>query len=250
MANGRRLVTKLWNASRFVMRQLDPADASGAPDPGAIREPLDAAFAARLRETSLRATEAFDAFDYAGALAQAEELFWEFCDDYLELVKLRSYAERDSAGRRSARATLELAVRVFLRLFAPVTPFVCEELWSRRFAGEGRWRSVHTSPWPEPGEWSGVAPPASPGALAAAVEVLRKIRTAKTRARRNLRWPVESVVVRGPRTDLDALESALPDVLRAGGVEEGAVRIEEGPAPEGERFDVRVRLAPAEAGTA
>jgi valyl-tRNA synthetase len=247
MANGRRLVTKLWNACRFVLGQLGP---TAAEDARAIREPLDAAFAQRLRETVLRATECFEVFDYAGALLATEDLFWQFCDDYLELVKLRSYAHEDSPGRRSARATLELAVRVFLRLFAPVTPFVCEEIWSLRFAGDGRWRSVHTSPWPESSEFDGVTATASPDAFAAGVEVLRKIRTAKTRARRNLRWPVESVLIRGSGERLDALASVLPDVLRAGGAADHAVRVETGPAPEGERFEVQVQLAAAEERTA
>jgi valyl-tRNA synthetase len=246
MQNGRRLVTKLWNASRFVFGQLDAAGPA-ALSPAAIREPLDAAFASRLRETIERATAAFDAFDYSAALAATEELFWEFCDDYLELVKLRSYAEQDSPARRSALSTLELAVRTFLRLFAPVLPFVCEEIWSRRFAGEAALRSVHTSPWPAATELAGVAAATHPEAFPAAVEVLRKIRAAKTRAKRGLRWPVESVVIRGSQASREALASVLPDVVRAGVVAQGAARLEEGPPAEGERFAVAVQLAPAEA---
>ena len=80
-----------------------------------ICEPLDRALVARLRRTVAQATASLDRFEYAGALQITEEVFWEFCNDYLELVKIRSYQEEDTPGRRSAIATLQLALRSFLR---------------------------------------------------------------------------------------------------------------------------------------
>jgi isoleucyl-tRNA synthetase len=69
---------------------------------------------------------------------------------------VRAYADAESEGRESALAMLQLALRVFLRLFAPALPFVTEEVWSWRFAGAGRERSIHTSPWPTAGEFAGI----------------------------------------------------------------------------------------------
>jgi valyl-tRNA synthetase len=72
---GRRLSTKIFNASRFVLMQLDRAGPSAyALSPDEIREPVDVAFVARLRELVRRASDAFEAFDYAGALIAAEAL--------------------------------------------------------------------------------------------------------------------------------------------------------------------------------
>ncbi|HSF03123.1 MAG TPA: class I tRNA ligase family protein, partial [Solirubrobacterales bacterium] len=146
---GRRLVTKLSNAGRFVLGCLGEVDDRRlAPD--AITTELDRAFASRLGEVVSRATEAYEDFDWAAALEGVEGFFWaELCDDYLEMVKTRAYREALDAGRLSALATLRLALSVVLRLFAPVLPTVTEELWSRRFATpDGRTRSIHTSPWP------------------------------------------------------------------------------------------------------
>jgi valyl-tRNA synthetase len=241
---GRRLCTKLFNASRFVLGQLDRVgDSAYALGTEAIAEPLDLAFASRLREVIERAGQAFESFDYASALHASEEAFWEFCDDYLELVKIRSYADDDTPARRSALATLRVSLHAFLRLFAPLLPYVCEEAWSWRFAGPGRERSVHTSRWPTVDEIA-TRGEVSPASFPCAIELLRKIRAAKTRERRNLRWEVARLQVGAAPGDLDALRPLLEDVLRAGAVREGACALAEATAAaEGERLQVAVELA-------
>jgi valyl-tRNA synthetase len=240
---GRRLTTKIFNASRFVLLQLERVDAdfTGA-DLQQIREPLDLALIARLRRLVRDATASFEKLDYAPVLHSTEQAFWEFCDEYLELVKIRSYAERDDAGRSSAIATLQLALRTFLRLFAPFLPYVTEEVWSWRFAGEGRLRSVHTAPWPTLAELRDAAEPEHSASFECAVEVLRKIRQAKTRARKSLRTSVTRLEIAGSDECRQALEPVLGDLLMAGAVVDGACTSLPGDAPEGERFVVRVEL--------
>jgi len=241
---GKRLVTKVFNASRFVLMQLDRVVGEGAvPGPEAIREPLDVALVDRLRTVIEQATRAFDAFDYAAALQLTEEAFWNFCDHYLELVKLRSYADEDSPERRSAIATLAWGLRSFLRLLAPFLPYVTEEVWSWRFSGDGRERSVHTTAWPSVAEVAAVAVPEVHGTFDAAVEVLTKIRGTKTTAQKSLRWPVARLSISGPEAQLAALAPVLDDVLRAGNVVAGGVSQADGESPAGERFAVTVELA-------
>ncbi len=243
---GKRLVNKVFNASRFVLLQLERAGGEEGTLPGVdtITEPLDLAFVDRLRGTVDGATRAFEAFDYATALQVAEDGFWQFCDHYLELVKLRSYAEEDSVERRSAMAALTLGLRTFLRLLAPFLPFVTEEVWSWRFASrEGRERSIHTAPWPVVGEVDVVARPQHEEVYGSAVELLAAIRGAKTKAQKSLRWPVTRLEIVGPEKLRAALETVLQDVLRAGHVAEDAVVMVDGPSPEGSRFAVTVELA-------
>ena len=87
---GKRLVTKLFNAGKFVLAQ------SGEVHP--IEAELDRAFAFALRDLVARATTAFERFNHAQALADTESFFWSaFTDSYLELAKLR--ARGDDAGR-------------------------------------------------------------------------------------------------------------------------------------------------------
>ena len=241
---GKRLATKIFNASRFVLMQLDRAAEEGViPAAGAITEPLDVAFVGRLRTVVAQATRAFDGFDYAMALQLAEEAFWQFCDHYLELVKLRSYEERDTPGRRSALATLALGLRTFLRLLAPFLPYVTEEVWSWRFAAaDGRERSVHTAAWPTAAETDAVAAPAHADTFPCAVEVLSAIRGAKTTAQKSLKWPVARLGICGPEAARAALEPVLEDIVRAGNVDAGGVVLTAGPTAEGQRFALEVTL--------
>jgi valyl-tRNA synthetase len=148
---GRRLVTKVYNASKFVLSQ--------SAGEGEATHPLDRAFLSRLGETAERATAALEDLDHAGALDAVERFFWGFTDNYVEMVKARARSETDAGGRASAVATLQTGLSVLLRLLAPYLPYVTEEVWSWGFAGKAG-SSIHRAPWPsgaelgraEPGE--------------------------------------------------------------------------------------------------
>jgi valyl-tRNA synthetase len=210
MKVGRRFATKILNVSRFVL-------GSGIDAAGALHivptEPLDRSVLARLADVVAAATAALDRYDYTGALEASERYFWDFCDDYVELVKDRAYGERGAPGAGSARSALGRALSVQLRLFAPVMPFVTEEVWSW-------WHddSVHRASWPRSDE---LPPPRGDPALLVTVgTALAGIRGLKSARRLSMRAPLERVVVRGPQDALDLLALARDDLVAAGRVEE------------------------------
>ena len=205
-------------------------------------EPLDLALIERLRTVTEQATKAFEGFDYAAALQVIEESFWQFCDHYVELVKLRSYSDDDTPGRRSALAALGLGLNTYLRLLAPFMPYVTEEVWSWSFAGEDRAKSVHTSAWPTAAEFEVVPRPEVESTFEAAVEVMTKIRGAKTIAQKSLRWPVATLEIVGPESGRTALAPVVDDILRAGNVVDGGLALADGDAPENERFAITIVL--------
>jgi valyl-tRNA synthetase len=216
---GRRLAIKILNASRFVLGiedgqdqktkvRLSPARISAEP-PRAITEPLDRAMLGRLAQVVAEATRAFDDYDHARVLEAAEDFFWTFCDDYLELVKARAYGERGSQPAASAVAALRLALSVLLRLFAPFLPFVTEEAWSWWQPG-----SVHLAAWPDPAPLAALA--GDPGVLDAASAAIAAVRKAKTGAQVSMRSPAQSLTVTGPEDHLARLSAAADDVRAAG----------------------------------
>jgi valyl-tRNA synthetase len=220
MKIGRRLSIKILNASKFALG-LGPALADAA-----VTEAIDRAVLAELASLVDDATRAFEGYDYARALQQTEGFFWQFCDDYLELVKGRAYDEDDPAS--SARAALRIALSALLRLFAPFLPYVTEEVWSWCRTPDGPLygfteRSVHRAAWPTGSELRAVVGGATgtegqPSVLTVAADVLGRIRKTKSEAKRSMRAAVATVTVTDTRARLTALVAAARDVQAAGRV--------------------------------
>jgi valyl-tRNA synthetase len=207
MRIGKKLAIKLLNASKFVL--------SVAPDEpaGAAGEPLDRALLASLAELIDQATTAFEGYDYARALERTEAFFWSFCDDYLELVKGRARGDLGDARAASARMTLRRALSVMLRLFAPVLPFVTEEIWSWWQDG-----SIHAAPWPTAADLGAGSSEGLPAVLTAATELIADVRRAKTEAKRSQRATVATLRVTDVEERLALLRAAEDDLREAGAV--------------------------------
>jgi valyl-tRNA synthetase len=207
---GRRLAIKILNATRFVLGFGEPPTAGGQG--AVVTEPLDLAMLGKLGHVIRECTAAFESYDHASALEAAERFFWQFCDDYLELVKPRAYAAEDATAAGSAVTALRCALSALLRLIAPLMPFVTEEAWSWWNSG-----SIHRAAWPSADE---LAAQRNDGAgLDAAAYAIGAIRKAKSAAGLSQKAPVTRLVVRGRQSELDLLGLVLPDVVRAGHVD-------------------------------
>jgi valyl-tRNA synthetase len=126
---GRRFITKLWNASRFVLLSLDdvPGPEAGEAEPSVE----DRWIASRSASTVRDVRSALEGFDFAPVGQALYRFVWnDYCDWYLELTKARMSGDDPSAARRAAH---ELGVNLaeILRLLHPITPFVTEELWAK-----------------------------------------------------------------------------------------------------------------------
>ena len=210
MKVGRRLAIKILNASKFVLGRLE----NGQYAPSDVTEPLDRDLLAMLGQLITEATVAFDAYDYTRALERTESFFWAFCDNYVELVKIRAYGDVANPSTRSARAALSLTLSALQRLLAPFLPFVTEEVW--------RWwhdTSVHVSTWPIVEELDLAEATSSPGLVFQPIcDVLEAVRRAKSTAKVSQRAGVTRCVVTGPRALLDAVEAGRDDLAAAGAI--------------------------------
>ena len=176
--NGARLVTKLWNVARFTAPFLDET----LPPAGSLQDArLDYTLAdrwllARLLQVIDQATRAFEAYDYAAARLESENFFWhDLADNYIEMAKQRLYGEAGQ-GRDAARCTLRQALRAVLLLFAPLLPFVTDEIYQGLFADQEA--SIHAAAWPVPDPaWESPAALASGRWLLAAASAVRRYKS-------------------------------------------------------------------------
>lgn len=223
---GRKLVTKLFNASNFASLNLDqvkgtPTTAAQDAANGIISEAVDLWILSRLNQCVKKATQEFDGFEYCDARVAIENFFWnDFCDNYLELVKARAYGENcSSEAQQSALYTIYHCLDALLRLFAPFVPHITEELYSHIFDDKyaktgsvharGQWPSEADYPYDAQAETSGMA----------CVEILNVIRKAKSEAGVSIKFPVELVEVaprEGSSASWSSVEPTLFDLKAAG----------------------------------
>jgi valyl-tRNA synthetase len=152
-------------------------------------------------------------YDYAWVLQHAEAFFWDFCDNYLELVKSRRYGDFGDAAAGSANAAMLVALSVLQRLLAPYLPFVSDEVWSWWQPG-----SVHAASWPTDAEVLEAIDATDPGAYdlyLKTTDVLAAIRKKKSERSLSAGAFLERVVVRCGGDLAQALRPALADLQAA-----------------------------------
>lgn len=262
LAQGKRLVTKLWNAVKLAHMSLEKVEIEAASpradiEAGKITHPLDLWLLGRLSETVTRATEAFENYEYAQALRVTEDFFWRtYCDNYLEMVKHRTRFEGEpDAQERSALHTLHHASVTLIRLFAPFTPYVTDVLNDIMLGEPGKdTPSVHAR-----GAWPSAADQADPGSFREEgdrfVSILAAARKVKSELQVSMRAEVETLTVVG--TDAGSLPELIGETgedLRAVTNAQAVALAER--APQGdpsavspdERFTVALKMAPQTAG--
>ena len=257
MKIGRRLAIKLLNATKFALaigREDENhhvgAAATAAWNPADVTEPLDRAAMAAMARVVREATESLEAYEHSKALEAIETFFWQFCDDYIELVKNRAYGTADSTGVTpseaavlSARTTLGLGLDAFARLLAPYLPYATEEVFSWMHEGEG---SVHRAAWPDAAVYEAAAGSVSADVLDWAGKALAELRGLKSQAKVSMKTPILSATLAAPTDAVEAIISTLSDIAEAGRVT-GPLTVVEAAAGEGEA-DATVAVTASELG--
>jgi len=152
LATGQKFATKLVNASKFVIMQLKGYKPGKTP---VKLRAVDKWILSRLNTVIQFSTENFDKYEYSKAKLECEKFFWhEFCDYYLEIVKDRLYApEKYAKGEKeAAQYTLYTVASNVLKLFAPIMPYVTEEIYQMYFKKFEKAKSIHIAKWPEAGK--------------------------------------------------------------------------------------------------
>jgi valyl-tRNA synthetase len=126
----RNFANKLWNASRFVMMNLNSIETRTASLDTEKLELADRWILSRYAQTVLQVREQLDSYSLGEATRSIYEFFWgDFCDWYIELVKSRLQESADPTSRETVQQTLRFVLDGILRLLHPFLPHVTEEIW-------------------------------------------------------------------------------------------------------------------------
>jgi valyl-tRNA synthetase len=146
----RNFANKIWNASRFVLMNLEgqtPAQL-GSPVPEAL-ELADRWILSRLHSTATQVIEELEAYGLGEGARLLYSLIWDdFCDWYIELAKPRLRGE-DLASKRTAQQVLAKVLETILRLLHPWMPHVTEEVW-QLLTQANQTTSISVQPYPTP----------------------------------------------------------------------------------------------------
>ena len=208
MKIGKRLAIKILNASKFSLSLNATLNKSD------VTQDVDHALLNKLAQVVESATNSFEKYDYTRALEITETFFWSFTDDYVELVKERTYGNQGEDAAKSARAALGLTTHTLLRLFAPVIPFVTEEVWS--WWQEG---SIHLTTWPQAQEVL-TNQAIDVAALNNVTWILGEVRKVKTENKQSMKAEVKSLEVWAKTEVIDQVKAAQKDLLAAGNIKE------------------------------
>ncbi len=175
---GQKTINKLWNAANFSM-----ANASNKK-PKQL-ENFDIWLLTKLNKLIKECSKSYENYDPSKAKFAIEQFFWHvFCDNYLEIIKNRVY--NDVKGKDSAIYTLYQSFLAILKLFAPIMPYITEEIYQIYFKKNEDKKSIHISNWPKINHEDKNLEKVGDELT----EIISRVRQAKSKAGKSLKSPV------------------------------------------------------------
>ena len=173
--NSRNFANKVWNASRFIMMNIEKAAQSGEVALDRLTM-ADKWIVSKVNTLTREVTENLDKYELGIALQKVYDFIWEeFCDWYIEMVKPRLYNEDDTT-KAAAVWTLRTVLIQALKLLHPFMPFLTEEIFCNLQEEE---ETIMVSQWPlYRAEWNYSAEETSTQTIKEAVRAIRGVRTA------------------------------------------------------------------------
>ena len=172
--SSRNFANKVWNASRFILMNLDAAKVPETVEPENLTG-ADRWILSKVNRLASEVTENMEKFELGIAVQKVYDFIWEeFCDWYIEMVKPRLYGEGDST-KAAALWTLKKVLSSALKMLHPFMPFITEEIYCTLNLEE---ESIMIASWPEYREdWNFAKEEAEVEMMKEAVRGIRAVRT-------------------------------------------------------------------------
>ena len=145
-----RFLNKFWNACRFASGHLKNIDINTIDKKGLEFNYIDKWIIYNLNKLIIEIKNDYERYNFHSGLSKFRKFFWhDFCDDYIEAVKHRLYTNDKEKDRNTALYVLYYVILNSLLMFAPIAPFITDEIHEYLFKKYTNSDSVHKLYWPE-----------------------------------------------------------------------------------------------------
>ncbi len=247
----RNFANKLWNASRFVIMNLQDEEGNFKEMAKCCKDCCgkacgdttnfeninlkdeDTWIISKVNEAVEYVTNAMEKYDLALAGQKVYDLIWnEYCDWYIELVKARLWGN-DEEDKKVVRFTLVMCLKNMLKMLHPFMPFITEEIWS--FLPHGEEQSDNPDNYRIKAEWPkfslSCSFPAATKTLETAMETIRSIRNIRAEAEAALSKKLRAVIL-AKGSELDVIKAGESYIKNLANITEVTFIEDKGKAPE------------------
>ena len=210
--SGKKLVNKIWNASKFVLSFLD-----GYKYEKVALEPIDEWIIEEYKALYKSFMKHLDNYDIALGLNELERFFWNFCDNYIEIVKRRLYNPDVFGvdGQKSGQMACYLVLLGMLKMFSIFLPHITEEIYQAYYAKKEQKASIHISSYLNLGDDINKEL-LEKGELL--TQIVSDIRSFKSENKISLKTMISSLEITLPEQDLKFVKATEPDLKGVGGI--------------------------------
>ena len=234
LVSSRNFANKIWNASRFVLMNLDEPFVPGPPKAATV---ADAWILSRLAGLVGAVSEGLDTYEFGEVARSLYDFFWsEFADWYIELAKDRLSPGRDDSGmtagdigrsgdaaadeqRLTVQRNLVFVLDTALRLLHPMMPFVTEAIW-RQLPLVAKARSLMVASWPDPVSFAAFLDEGAEASVSKLIELVVGVRAIRARYKIEPKTKVPVFIRVSGESDMRLLEADFGYLQKLAGVSE------------------------------
>jgi len=205
--NGGKLVTKLFNASKFVLMHLQDYDKNSTVE----LLPMDKWILTKLNKITEEFKGYMEKYEIGLGINCVEKFFWDFCDNYIEIVKDRLYKPEvhGDVARLSGQKAAYTALLAILKLFAPYFPHITEEIYQDYFAEKEGVKSIHITEFED---LSAYTDETLLEKAEAVKEVIAQVRKYKSENNLSLKTEIETLTIKTSKTEIEFAKTVIGDI--------------------------------------
>ncbi len=218
VVTGKKFITKIFNASNFVFMNLKKFK-----KPKKLSE-VDRLFLREFNKVIKNSTNSFEEYEYAKSKNETDYFFWKvFADNYLEIVKNRVY-NGTKEEKDSAFYTLYNLLFGILKMMAPFTPFITEEIYQNHYKKTEKTKSIHLCSWPE--EFKIENKKQDDEEFSNLLNVITEVRKKKSENQKSMKAEIILTIDKKTKDILKDILGDLKSVVNAKEIKEGKFNVE------------------------